>query len=98
MRNAYRLNAQHQDRADAAAGRTQRGDPPPCRPRDNAAARALYDLHGADLSGLDLSGIDLSGVCLDGADLTGTSFAGANLVNAVLAHARMKAACWMGPT
>ena len=88
MRNTYRLNAQHHDAADPLPAdrsveirRLVSGD--------NKAARALYDLHGADLSGLDLSGIDLSGVCLDGADLTGTSFAGAKLVDAVLAHARM---------
>ena len=78
MRNTYRLNAQHHDAASVAS-RPQR------RVRrlvsgDNKAARALYDLHGADLSGLDLSGIDLSGVCLDGADLHRNPFAGAKLL------------------
>ena len=89
VRDGYRLTAQHQDPADtlpaersAAIRALVAGD--------TQAARALYDLHGADLSGLDLSGIDLSGVCLDGASLTGTSFKGAKLVNAVLAHARME--------
>jgi uncharacterized protein YjbI with pentapeptide repeats len=88
LRNTYRLSAQHQDAADplpadrsAEIRRLVTGD--------SKAARALYDLHGADLAGLDLSGIDLSGVCLDGANLADTSFAGAKLTDVVLAHARM---------
>jgi uncharacterized protein YjbI with pentapeptide repeats len=88
IRNSYRLTAQHQDRADALSAERSR-EIRRLVSADAAAARALYDLHGADLSGLDLAGIDLSGVCLDGANLTETSFAGAKLVNAVLAHSRM---------
>jgi len=88
LRSAYRLSAQHQDAADALPAERS-AEIRRLVSGDSKAARALYDLHGADLAGLDLSGIDLSGVCLDGADLTGTSFAGANLSNAVLAHARM---------
>ncbi len=88
LRNAYRLSAHHQAAADPQSSersieirRLIAGD--------SKAARAMYDLHGADLSGLDLSGLDVSGVCLDGANLTGTSFARANLTDAVLAHAIM---------
>jgi uncharacterized protein YjbI with pentapeptide repeats len=88
VRNAYRLTAQTQDPADALPAERSAALRRLVR-EDSAAARALYDLHGADLSGLDLSGLDLSGICLDGANLTGTSFANANLSNAVLAHARM---------
>ncbi|HEY2620757.1 MAG TPA: DUF2169 domain-containing protein [Acetobacteraceae bacterium] len=88
IRNSYRLTAQHQERADALPAKRNE-EIRRLVSGDTAAARALYDLHGADLSGLDLAGIDLSGVCLDGADLTETSFAGAKLVNAVLAHSRM---------
>ncbi len=89
VRNGYRLTAQHQDRADALPAERS-AEIRRLVSGDTAAARALYDLHGADLSGLDLSGIDLSGVCLDGANLTETSFAGAKLVNTVLAHSRME--------
>jgi uncharacterized protein YjbI with pentapeptide repeats len=88
-RNGYRLSAQHQDPADTMPA-AQSAEIRRLVSGDAAAARALYDLHGADLSGLDLSGIDLSGVCLDAANLTGTSFAGAKLANAVLAHAHME--------
>lgn len=88
VRRAYRLTAHHQAPADmlpdARSDEIRR-----LVSGDTAAARALYDLHGANLSNLNLAGINLSGVCLDGADLTGTSLAGAKLVNAVLAHARM---------
>ncbi len=87
-RTGYRLAAHHQDRADAAAAERS-ADIRRLLASDTQAARAQYDLHGADLSGLDLSGVDLSGVCLDGADLTGTSFARARLTDVVLAHARM---------
>jgi uncharacterized protein YjbI with pentapeptide repeats len=87
-RSAYRLTAHHQAPADAAPlARAQKIRD--LMASDTAAARVLYDLHGADLSGLNLSGIDLSGVCLDGANLAGTIFIGAKLVNVVLAHARM---------
>lgn len=88
-RDGYRLMAHLQDPAD----------PQPSEHNlelrrliasDTAAARALYDLHGADLSGLDLSGLDLSGICLDNANLAGTSFVGSNLAGAVLAHAGMQ--------
>jgi len=95
MRNSYRRVAHHQGPPDALpAGRSAeiRG----LIAGDTAAARALYDLHGADLSGLDLSGVDLSGVCLDGANLAGTSFAGAKLVNTVLAHARLQGCVFDG--
>jgi uncharacterized protein YjbI with pentapeptide repeats len=88
IRNSYRLTAQHQDRAEALPAERSR-EIRRLVSSDTAAARALYDLHGADLSGLDLAGIDLSGVCLDGADLTETSFADAKLVNTVLAHSLM---------
>ena len=91
-RDSYRLIAHLQAPADALpAGRTAEiraliaaGTP---------AARALYDLHGADLSGLDLSGLDLSGICFDGANLAGTVLRGANLTRAVLAHANLSGAC-----
>ncbi len=88
VRDGYRLTAQHQDPADGSS-EERSAEIRRLVAGDTAAARALYDLHGADLSGLDLNGIDLSGVCLDGANLAGTSFIGANLTNAVLAHARM---------
>jgi uncharacterized protein YjbI with pentapeptide repeats len=88
LRDGYRLSAQHQDAADPLPG-DRSAELRRLVSSDTKAARALYDLHGADLSGLDLSGIDLSGVCLDGANLSGTSFAGAKLVDAVLAHACM---------
>ncbi len=88
LRNTYRLAAQHQDAADALPA-DRSTEIRRLISGDSKAARALYDLHGADLSGLDLSGLDLSGICLDGADLTGTSFVGAILSDAVLAHARM---------
>jgi uncharacterized protein YjbI with pentapeptide repeats len=88
VRDGYRLSAHQQDPADAAPAERS-AEIRHLVAGDTAAARAQYDLHGADLSGLDLSGIDLSGVCLDGANLAGTSFAGAKLVNAVLAHAAM---------
>ena len=87
-RNAYRLTAQHQDAADRLSAERS-AEIRRLISGDAKAARALYDLHGADLSGLDLSGLDLSCICLDGADLTGTSFAGAKLAESVLAHARM---------
>jgi uncharacterized protein YjbI with pentapeptide repeats len=95
MRNAYRLTAQHQDPADALPA-ARSAEIRRLVSGDTAAARALYDLHGADLSGLDLSGIDLSGVCLDGANITDTSFVGAKLVNAVLAHSRMEGCSFDG--
>lgn len=88
-RDGYKLGAHTQDKADPAA--PERADA--IRRLvlgDSAAARALYDLHGADLSGLDLSRIDLSGVCLDGANLENTNLRGAKLANAVLAHANLK--------
>jgi uncharacterized protein YjbI with pentapeptide repeats len=89
IRNGYRRVAHHQGPPDALPA-DRSAEIRRLISGDTAAARAMYDLHGADLSDLDLSGLDLSGVCLDGADLTGTSFAGANLTNAVLAHARMQ--------
>jgi len=89
MRNGYRLMAHRQDPSDPLSAE-QSAEIRRLVSADTAAARALYDLHGADLSGLDLSGIDLSGVCLDGANLTGASFAGAKLINAVLSHAQMQ--------
>ena len=88
IRDGYRMGAHHQGPANAATPE-QSAKIRASLAGDSAAARALYDLHGADLSGMDLSGVDLSGVCLDGAILTGIRFAGAKLVNAVLAHADM---------
>jgi uncharacterized protein YjbI with pentapeptide repeats len=88
-RDGYRRIAHMQDPADPVSAERS-AEIRRIVANDTAAARALYDLHGADLSGLDLSGVDLSGVCLDGANLTGTSFANAKLVNAVLAHAHME--------
>jgi uncharacterized protein YjbI with pentapeptide repeats len=88
LRDTYRLNAQHQDPADELPS-DRSAEIRALVTGDTQAARARYDLHGADLSGLDLPGLDLSGVCLDGADLRGTTLTGANLQNAVLAHARM---------
>jgi uncharacterized protein YjbI with pentapeptide repeats len=87
-RDGYRLAAHHQAATDALPAERS-SEIRRLVAADAAAARARYDLHGADLSGLDLSGVDLSGVCLDSADLSGTSLAGAKLINAVLAHARM---------
>lgn len=88
-RNGYRLLAHKQDAANPLYAERS-AELRQLIAADTEAARALYDLHGADLSGLDLSGFDLSGVCLDGADLHGTSFVGAKLTDAVLAHARMQ--------
>lgn len=88
-RNGYRLLAHKQDPADPVSAE-QTAELRQLIAADTAAARALYDLHGADLSRMDLAGFDLSGVCLDGADLRGTSFAGAKLTDAVLAHAQMQ--------
>ena len=95
VRDGYRLTAHLQDPADPAPA-DRAAEIRRLVASDTAAARARYDLHGADLSGLDLSGIDLSGVCLDGANLSGTSFAGANLANAVLAHAHMEGCVFDG--
>lgn len=95
MRNGYRHVAHHQGPPDALPA-DRSAEIRRLISGDTAAARALYDLHGADLSGLDLSGLDLSGVCLDGANLEGTSFAGAKLVNTVLAHARMQGCVFTG--
>ncbi len=88
VRNGYRLTAHLQDPAHALPAE-RNAEIRELLATDSAAARVLYDLHGADLSGLDLSGLDLSGICLDSANLAGTRFAGANLSNAVLAHAAM---------
>ena len=88
-RNAYRLAAHHHGTADPASAE-RNAEIRRLIAADTAAARAAYDLQGADLSGLDLSGLDLSGVCLDSCNLSGTSFAGAKLRNTVLAHARMQ--------
>jgi uncharacterized protein YjbI with pentapeptide repeats len=88
-RNGYRLTAHLQGPTDALPAERS-AEIRRLIAAGTAAARALYDLHGADLSGLDLSGLDLSGVCLDSANLAGTRFAGANLGNAVLAHAAMQ--------
>jgi uncharacterized protein YjbI with pentapeptide repeats len=88
IRMAYRLSAHAQDPADAAPAERS-AEIRRLVQADSAAARALYDLHGADLSGLDLAGIDLSGVCLDGANLAKVNLSRATLTNAVLAHANL---------
>jgi uncharacterized protein YjbI with pentapeptide repeats len=95
LRDGYRRMAHQQAPADAAS--TERSaEIRRLVQGDSAAARALYDLQGADLSGLDLSGIDLSGVCLDGANLAGTNFSQAKLINTVLAHANLAGARFDG--
>ncbi|HUB10753.1 MAG TPA: DUF2169 domain-containing protein [Acetobacteraceae bacterium] len=89
IRNSYRLSAHLQEPTDVLPAERS-AELRRWLAADTAAARALYDLHGADLSGLDLSGLDLSGICLDSANLAGTRLAGANLSNAVLAHAALR--------
>lgn len=91
LRNIYRLAAENQAPADrlpeAASARIRE-----ILATDTQAARAMYDLHGANLAGLSLADADLSGVCLDGADLAGTDFSRAHLSNCVLAHSDMAGA------
>ena len=90
LREVYRMTAHTQTpapRVNAARNAEIRA----ALSSGDAAARTMFDLHGADLAGLDLSNMDLSGICLDGAKLSGTRFAATNLSRAVLAHAQMDA-------
>jgi uncharacterized protein YjbI with pentapeptide repeats len=91
LRNAYRLVAHQQEKADhASAGRnedikdwlTGKTAPPP--------GADTYDLHGVDLAWTNLSGKNLADICLDGANLTGSIFSRARFVNSVLAHANLQ--------
>ncbi len=88
VRRTYRMVAHEQDPA-AAASPQRTAQIRAMLAGGDAAARAMFDLQGADLSGLDLSDMNLSGICLDGANLAGTRFVGTDLSFAVLAHADM---------